>query len=338
MSFEKGLKNPMNNLLIRQQVSNSLKETHQNKIFGFKKGNKTKSQFTKDDWKNPDYVERVLNKIIQETNPFCYEFTGHGSKSIEGKIPDFVYQNKKKIIELFGKHWHSDEDILKRIEHFRKAGYDSLIIWENEIRDIDALKFKIWNFTNNSCSVNLLFSEKAYLKLKYYVRNIETEISGLGSCLILTPSLIEVTDLEIYPQVCSVSHSNLDSDFLAKVLYQKIKNNEDVSNFKVWFHSHASSVSFWSTIDEFTINNTSSDSFLISIVTNKKMEILGRLDLFKPLRMTISLNIMQRKTKDNIDLENKCQKEISEKVKTRSLISTLRDKKRFSIPKSSKNR
>ncbi len=74
---------------------------------------------------------------------------------IEGKSPDFVNINgQKKLIELFGDYWHSkkitgkDEtmEVNDRVNLFKQYGWDTLIIWEKELKNIDNLKNKILAF------------------------------------------------------------------------------------------------------------------------------------------------------------------------------------------------
>jgi len=52
------------------------------------------------------------------------------------KVPDFVNVNgQKKLIELYGTHWHDIGDDDERIEYFRGFGYKTLVIWDDELYD-----------------------------------------------------------------------------------------------------------------------------------------------------------------------------------------------------------
>ena len=78
---------------------------------------------------------------------YLFKYTGDGSIIIEGKMPDFININgQKKIIELFGNYWHKKEDEMIRMEYFNKYGYDTLIIWEDEIKNLEAVKTKLIAF------------------------------------------------------------------------------------------------------------------------------------------------------------------------------------------------
>lgn len=70
-----------------------------------------------------------LNILVKDE----YKFN-NGWFILGGKVPDFVNVNgKKKLIEMFGEHWHSEDEVAKRISYFRKFGYQTLILWDWEV-------------------------------------------------------------------------------------------------------------------------------------------------------------------------------------------------------------
>lgn len=102
----------------------------------------------------PNKAELKLNAILQSILPNEYALNVKGDIMIlGGKIPDFVNTNgQKKIIEMFGDYWHTKRinNYLAtekgRIEYFRKLGWDTLIIWESELRDLKELSEKLLKF------------------------------------------------------------------------------------------------------------------------------------------------------------------------------------------------
>jgi len=114
-------------------------------------------------WENPDYVknwiqknlikptipEQKLNDLLQKTFPNEYKLNVLGDVIIVGKIPDFININgQKKIIEMYGDYWHRNDNPQDRIDLFAKYGYQTLIIWEKELKNIDNLKVKLKEFCN----------------------------------------------------------------------------------------------------------------------------------------------------------------------------------------------
>lgn len=129
-----------------EKISKRMKELYKDDEYLYKlqKGLKAK----------PNKSEVAIYKIIQSiSNKF--EFVGDLSLWIGGKNPDFINKEDNKIIELFGDYWHSKEmtgmskkdHMLERETHFKKFGYNCLIVWESELKKIERLEEKIINFT-----------------------------------------------------------------------------------------------------------------------------------------------------------------------------------------------
>jgi len=107
---------------------------------------------------NPDLVRKMLtcqkpNRSERELQSLCeqhnlpFKYVGNGEFILGGKCPDFVNVNgKKQLIELFGECWHDIFDIARRKEHFRQYGFDTLIIWEEELKDQKKLVKKLKRF------------------------------------------------------------------------------------------------------------------------------------------------------------------------------------------------
>jgi hypothetical protein len=99
--------------------------------------------------KKPNMAEQELFEVINELCPNEYKFVGGGQVVINGKMPDFINVNgQKKIIEMYGDYWHRDDNPQDRIDIFAEYGYQTLIIWEREVRsgNMEELKGKIRNF------------------------------------------------------------------------------------------------------------------------------------------------------------------------------------------------
>jgi hypothetical protein len=95
----------------------------------------------------PNKPESGLFGIVDNLYPANYKYTGGGDVVIAGKIPDFININgQKKIIELFGDYWHKDQNPQDRINIFKPYGYDTLVVWEHELKDVEKLKCRIIEF------------------------------------------------------------------------------------------------------------------------------------------------------------------------------------------------
>jgi len=120
------------------------------------------SNAKKRNWQDPKYVDMIvrtfgtkpnkpelkLNSILQQVLPNEYTLNVKAEIMILGKkIPDFVNVNgQKKVIELYGDYWHRNDDPQDRIDLFKKLGWDTLIIWEKELKEPKRLREKILTF------------------------------------------------------------------------------------------------------------------------------------------------------------------------------------------------
>jgi hypothetical protein len=104
--------------------------------------------------KSPNKPERTLLQILEDLYPGEWRFVGDGRIIIDGRCPDFINCNgQKKIIELFGDYWHRHDDPLARIERFKAFGYDTLIIWERELKSLGPLLSKLQSFNQHGEAV-----------------------------------------------------------------------------------------------------------------------------------------------------------------------------------------
>jgi len=120
------------------------------------------SQKSKDNYLNPDYVEKVIagqhrkpsgfERLFETIKPDMFiKYVGDFKLWIElpngkPKNPDFIIEGTNKVIELHGDYWHKGEDEKELIELYKKAGYDCLVIWENEMSDIKLVIKRISDF------------------------------------------------------------------------------------------------------------------------------------------------------------------------------------------------
>lgn len=95
---------------------------------------------------SPNKIELKFEVYLQQELGLSYKYVGDGQFILAGKCPDFINTNgQKKLIELYGDYWHKGEDPQPRIDLFKQYGYETLIVWEHELEEIE-LKEKILAF------------------------------------------------------------------------------------------------------------------------------------------------------------------------------------------------
>jgi len=88
----------------------------------------------------PNKPERKLNRILQKMFPNEYRYVGDFQFFLGGKNPDFMNINgQKKLIEVFGDYWHRNDNPEDRINHFKKYGFSTLVIWQRELENKEHL-------------------------------------------------------------------------------------------------------------------------------------------------------------------------------------------------------
>jgi predicted XRE-type DNA-binding protein len=81
--------------------------------------------------RRPNLSEEKLLSLLHEISD-DWRYIGDGSKIIYGRNPDF-WDGKTNLIEFFGEPWHPRSDEEERITHYRKHGYNCMVVWWEEL-------------------------------------------------------------------------------------------------------------------------------------------------------------------------------------------------------------
>lgn len=95
--------------------------------------------------KKPNGLEKKTAKYLEERFPNQFRYSGAGSFFINGRIPDFIDIEGRRVVEVNGIYWHLlkrgfafNKKNKRRIEHieaapYKKAGYTVIFIWEDTL-------------------------------------------------------------------------------------------------------------------------------------------------------------------------------------------------------------
>lgn len=163
------------------------------------------------------------------------------------------------------------------------------------------------------------------LKMKYYVESVDAEISGVGKTRMIDEDII-VEDIIIFKQKCTGSHTDLDVEDEAKIMYERDKRGESSKDWNLWWHSHNNMDVFWSGTDEDNIRKQAGNgNYLLSIVTNNDRKYKTRFDIFpkdvSPLKIKthykveddIETIVLPKDSKKFFELQDKI-KELENKI------------------------
>lgn len=97
--------------------------------------------------KRPNGAELKLSRLIER---YGFDYVADDpSEKVGRKHPDFVSEDRKSVIELFGERWHDDRDARSKREYYARYGMRCLIIWVAELKHPDKIHRKVQRFINN---------------------------------------------------------------------------------------------------------------------------------------------------------------------------------------------
>lgn len=138
--------------------------------------------------------------------------------------------------------------------------------------------------------MKILIPVNVYQKLRGYAQATNYEISGLGKLTLLGDNIL-VEEIRIFEQEVGYANTKLDHRALAKFYDELMQADEDPSQWRMWWHSHAKMETFWSATDVATIEDFDTEmdanNWVLALETNREDEIITRIDIFKPLRVTV---------------------------------------------------
>ena len=139
--YSKGLSKETDEILARRSLTNSITMKNHWQDPKFIK------KIHKSHYRKPTKPEIKLGELIEQACPNEYKYVGDGEVIIGRSNPDYINTNgQKKIIELFGNYWHRNDNPQDKITNYVKYGFQTLIIWESELKEPELVLQKIKEF------------------------------------------------------------------------------------------------------------------------------------------------------------------------------------------------
>jgi proteasome lid subunit RPN8/RPN11 len=134
--------------------------------------------------------------------------------------------------------------------------------------------------------MDIKITQTAHRKLFTYAKFAPDEIGGLG--LVKSDGKeFTIYDVLLVDQDAGATHTELDESAVAKLMCDMMAQKKDVSELKLWWHSHAGFSTFWSGQDHSTVDKLGITApWYLAVVVNKAGEYRARFDIFKPFRFT----------------------------------------------------
>ena len=152
-----------------------------------------------------------------------------------------------------------------------------------------------------------------YDKLFLYTKEASGEVSGVGTVEIEDGNF-KVDEIFLLNQSATASSTDLDQTAIEGLMETFMMEDKDIGKLKLWWHTHAAMSVFWSGTDDNTIDGFR-NTWMLSIVTNKAGNILGRIDIYNPIRITMNVDIIRVAEVDQTMVEA-VRAEIASKVRS----------------------
>lgn len=129
-----------------------------------------------------------------------------------------------------------------------------------------------------------------------YVEAFDTECSGCGIVERIehkegdvTEVEFKVTEIFLPNQKNSAAATDIEAEEITKLVTELViqGRDADVEKLRFHWHSHVNMSVFHSSTDEENYEDLRTGPYLVSIVANKKKELLGRVDYYEPVRLSI---------------------------------------------------
>ncbi|MBI2056562.1 MAG: hypothetical protein HYT37_04285 [Candidatus Sungbacteria bacterium] len=139
----------------------------------------------------------------------------------------------------------------------------------------------------------LLFTDALYRELQFYLQESDGEFQLMGLVHYdEEDNRFVVEELLHPPHIAGVANADLDQDLFPLWLDQLEKEGKDIRLLRLQAHSHGLIDAYFSSVDIRTIREAYACDWMISMVGNKKGFVLARLDVFRPVALSISLSIV----------------------------------------------
>lgn len=155
----------------------------------------------------------------------------------------------------------------------------------------------------------MVFPLEVFRQLRGYVDQCPTEVSGVGEVEVVGNCLI-VRDVFLLPQRCDAGYTELDPDAFAAFFSRWIIDGKDPSRLRLWWHSHGPMACAWSSRDDSHIAEYQRNAWWLSILLNRRDEIVARLDVFQPFVVTLNHLPVIVEVQDNAAVAERCREEL----------------------------
>ncbi len=166
-------------------------------------------------------------------------------------------------------------------------------------------------------SLAIVLPYEVWFKMMTYTKLLDDEINGIGIVEREGGKFI-VKDLFLLEQEVSGAQCDIKPDSMVNLMQEMVEadKGDDIPKLRFWWHSHNTMGVHWSSTDDATGKNFAGSEFLVSIVTNHRGEMRGKVNLYAPVDLAIdNVNITVQKPLPDANIVEQCKEDIRTHVK-----------------------
>lgn len=150
--------------------------------------------------------------------------------------------------------------------------------------------FLLPNFQAVASTPRLILSSDIWQEMFFYFLHALGETQLMGFVEMRGGSIFSISELVITPHYASAGYATLDQDAFPAWLDVMEAQGKDIKKLRVRIHSHGELGVFCS-IDDMEAIGESLCDWEINIVGNRRGELLVRLDIFKPIVLSLAIPV-----------------------------------------------
>lgn len=146
---------------------------------------------------------------------------------------------------------------------------------------------KAYSFSSKD-PIEIHIEKHCWQRMHGWCQAANTEVGGNGLAK-WEGNIIRVYDVFLPKQYCTGAYTELDDRANSKLQGKLMDRGQNMDDFRFWWHTHYNFNTFWSGTDDDNAQRLlrMNESWQLSLVINQKESWLARLDLMKPVNITI---------------------------------------------------
>lgn len=149
-------------------------------------------------------------------------------------------------------------------------------------------------------------------RVRHWIELAAGEVSCLGLADQVDRAFL-ISEVYLLKQSCGAAETEIEQSAVGTLLTELDAAGIDIGRVRFWFHSHGALNVFWSSTDHATVERLATGDWFVSLVMNKAGACLARLDMTRPVRVTLD-DVPVDVVSEDLGLRAECERLFRERV------------------------